>query len=513
MGVKIGDYIHLHYEHYEKYGLNTRASGIKETPNPIEIFASHHQNMINEFRKYKNNNEKVKIGLEKQLNYYFDLRKSGTKINNEMSNKQLAEIESAISQFLGDKIKNVDIDMNKLNSAFNAGNVNLSKFETEFLNKLKNANKIGRKNTSYVEKKTIENRIELLHGLRDQIGTAANSSEQNILDKIKKLDDEWKNLKNQTSLSVKGNTDTVKRNINFIDDLNSIIPGLIGGPSTVHGEYAEAMVVIMNYLATKGAIASSNELLKALETGVRGQDRSAKALDLSLFDESFVDVKMFNNSQMKTQDGVTFRTTETQDKVDVILEFDNLDIPASVKNYNMANVNTDVHLLSGRSVLMLVQQYPLFLNHYLNVVAEHEDKEANGSLLKNAHETMKLTILLKALAGGVFARDGKTKEFGNTKQAQFFIVNDNSGASNDGYGLFSVYFISDILDEVAKDLSMLKTGDYDNMEQLKNKMYFGDIEHDISYADAYIRISNLLMQLHKMKLDVSVNKKVFSNLK
>ena len=155
----------------------------------------------------------------------------------------------------------------------------------------------------------------------------------------------------------------------------------------------------------------------------------------------------------------------------------------------------DVHLLSGRSVLALVQDYEIFLNHYLNVVSNHPDKEPNTIDLTQAHEAMKLTILLKALEGGVFSNKGYTDK------AELFIINDNS------QGKFKVYYIFDILDEVSKKLEYLKTGEYDEVTKLNND-WIG-VEKEPNMSDAKVRISNLLKQLHEMPLEVSVSKQIF----
>ena len=109
---------------------------------------------------------------------------------------------------------------------------------------------------------------------------------------------------------------------------------------------------------------------------------------------------------------------------------------------------------------------------------------------------MKLTILLKALQGGLSSNKGLTSK------ADVFIINDSSK------GGFSVYFIDEILDRVAQNLNLLETGDYDSLNRLDNG-YIGTKPED---ASARMRISKLLAQLHAMKLDVSIDKSVFSGL-
>ena len=153
----------------------------------------------------------------------------------------------------------------------------------------------------------------------------------------------------------------------------------------------------------------------------------------------------------------------------------------------MGNPSTDIHLLSGRSVLALVQEYENFVNHYLNISAEHDDSEPPGGLLNAASVAMKLTVLLKALVGGVAGRT-KNGQIGMSQQADLFIINDNS------VGRFRVYLIDDILNAVQRNIDLLKTGVLDKTSKLSNS-YVGS-RSDMNMGDARIRISNLLAQLH-----------------
>ena len=271
----------------------------------------------------------------------------------------------------------------------------------------------------------------------------------------------------------------------------------------MHGEYAEAVVVATNYLVNASAKKGINDILRVLENRVKGQQRSAKGLSYVNFDSDLVDFNQIIGDKTSYTDayGNKFNTTITQDKVDVEIEVNGLQVPASLKNINL-KANFDIHLLEGRSVLALVQDYSTFVNHYLNIAAEHGDEPSGYSkILDLANKTMKLTILVKALEGGVFGRS-KSGEIGRSQRADLFIINDNS------IGRFRVFLIDDILTAIEQNLSLLKTGEFDTYGRLQNN-YIGSFnEPDIN--DARIRISNLLAQLHSMELSVSIDKKVFS---
>ena len=167
-------------------------------------------------------------------------------------------------------------------------------------------------------------------------------------------------------------------------------------------------------------------------------------------------------------------------------------------------------LLNGRSLLGLVQEYPHFVNHFLNIVPERTgSNEAEGSrpdeaLVKKAKEAMKLTILLKALVGGVYGI-GRSGEVGKSASADFFVVNDSSAQNPK----FRVFQMGTIVNNVKKDINnLLVTGDYDTYT-FKNQ-WTGD--EKLSGVSANKRIANLLMQMHQIGLSVSINKAVL-NLK
>ena len=128
---------------------------------------------------------------------------------------------------------------------------------------------------------------------------------------------------------------------------------------------------------------------------------------------------------------------------------------------------------------------------------------------------MKLTILLKALQGAVFAKD-RNGQIGNTAAADVFIVNDTS------VGKYKVYSINEILDAIGIDdfletgkfnkigsnIDLLKTGDFDEMSRLSNDPV--DLNEGLNMADARVRISNLLAHLHSMSLQVSIDRQIFT---
>ena len=523
----IGNYIHLNYENYLRYGLNTVESGKEHSVTESDIQKIFEEQTEAAYQSFKRRKQRAVYNvkdIEKQLNFYYTAQRGnnmiGEKIETDISSEDLKYMHEEIHQFLGPKMNKVSIDYNKLSSSliqgdFNAGVLEAKgKYQEDLLSQLKNiGGELGK--SGFANRESVEKRVNLLIKIRERLAQEDPANSKVLRRNLKALETEWNALKKLLDGYKKNSHKRLdlskSRYSQFVNNLNEILSSFLTGSSTLHGEYAEAVVVGMNYLANAKAIQGTGEILsglpQALRQGVKGQSRSASGLLGVNFSSDFVDLKqvvdnsVYDSVKMTDSAGNVFSTKITQDKVDVEILIDGLKVPASVKNYNMANVKTDIHLLSGRSVLALVQEYDDFLNHYLNIVAEHSQKEPAAQLLDKAAIAMKLTVLLKALSGAVISRS-KDGSIGFSPQADLFIVNDNS------VGKFRVYLIEEILDAVQKNIEWLKTGDLDNVQKLKND-YIGT-KGQLNMGDAKVRISNLLAQLHQMELQVSISKAALS---
>lgn len=430
-------------------------------------------------------------------------------------------MHDAIHEEIGKKLDRVSIDYNTLSSALITGDFNAAVLEAkngyseDLMSQLKDfAKKTDLGQSGKANRKNVEDRIKLLIKVRERLAAEDPTNSKALRKRLKSLETEWNALVKLLDNYKKGSHNRLdlskKRYARFVNELNEVISSFLSGSTTLHGEYAEAVIVATNYLANAKALQVTGDILgglpNALKQGVKGRNASATGLLSVNFDSDFVDLKqvvagtVYDNKNSMDSEGNVFSTKITQDKVDVEIIVNGMKVPASVKNYNMGNPKTDIHLLSGRSVLALVQEYDNFVNHYLNVVAEHDDKEPSKNLLDSASEAMKLTVFLKALAGGIASRT-KSGEIGFSQQADLFIINDNS------VGRFRVYLIDEILDAVQRRVDLLKTGALDSMNKLSND-YVGSLDN-LNMGDAKVRISNLLAQLHQMELQVSIGKEVF----
>lgn len=210
----------------------------------------------------------------------------------------------------------------------------------------------------------------------------------------------------------------------------------------------------------------------------------------------------------------------TQDKVDIRLSFsDPEDNYMSVKNYNLEKANT-IKLLSGANIIYYLQEYPEFINHYLNITAQHfsPDKEKrkrkNDTIYANnlapindvqmAHATMILSVALKAIAGGVLTQS-QQGSIGLSQEAPIFLVNDSSS------GGYRVYFVDDLIEQINENISLIKLVGFDINKRWKTSFIQETKNKNGStnnYSNAYKRILELLLHLQNQKLNMSISKDV-----
>lgn len=507
---KIGNYVHLYYKNYLKYSLNTPESEKEETPNIQKIFEEQ-TNLIYKNSKIKKENIKVQE-LEDLLNFYFNPNKN-TKLTPEEENikKYSPYLIDAVKKSLGKAGNKIEVTQELAAKAITGdygdilkqADYNFIKYYKKELNE-----------RDWVYKSSMTRLIKELLGLREKIVSNQINNAEGLLEKLNKLNEEWTKIKTEN----KGKWIQVKNSENnktFFDELNNLLGELsLANVTQAGGMIGELGVVGITALANIQTGKEVNNIVQYLEEEmskrIKGQDRSKKGLKLENFDiEHYVNLDQVVSGTSYIKDGKTgnyFTTKFTQDKVDIEVEFGGEKILGSVKNYNLANTKfEDIHLLSGRSVLALVQEYGDFVNHFLNIAAEHEDNEntEHGEFLNDAIVIMKLTILLKALQGAVFAKD-RNGQIGNTATVDVFIINDTS------IGRYKVYSINEILNAIEDNIDLLKTGDFDKMSRLSNDPV--DLNEGLNMADARVRISNLLAQLHSMSLQVSIDRQIFTKM-
>ena len=225
--------------------------------------------------------------------------------------------------------------------------------------------------------------------------------------------------------------------------------------------------------------------------------------------------------------------TASQGKVDLLFKTRQAgDIGTSAKSSHSGAYWIQLH--SGNFLAMLVSQGMNFTNHYLNsVFAYHKHRQEEGG---NHEEDEEMTTTTLAAEGNQALRLAalRTALMGFNKKAELFIVN-----TRDQQGGVKVIRSSDVLSQFVKDNSVVKNGlsivlgdrthlTSDNVsktapsligvhntlvekqEVTTSKEFKGDKG---LYLAEQERIAKILMDVHEMTINVSLNKKTLVKTK
>lgn len=503
---KIGDYIHYNHYNYLRFGLTT------DQPNKPNIFTILDQEKKRILLEAKKQNSLSRdygkaLDIENKLNY-FTARTSLENVSWDTS-----KIEQAIGRAVENRINTL---------ATSVGGAYALGFRVDKGNL---RNKLSEKGSNRIS--SINARLVLLKAALDQSKNTikANKTIESLKTALMSLENTWKTICNDfgldlDQLSTNNNMITLNSiNSNFIKDLNALWKQFLGSNAAyIEGEVTELYAAICQDLVNNKINALTDEVINYLDKvisnsslksnkdlGLMGKERSQSVLTKQFFSVT----GKAELDQFTTFTGGEYKIkAPTQDKVDLIIKLDDLNIPASIKSHNFdaATKYNNIKLHSGRSILSLTQQYTNFMNHYLNITSESfgdpENEGNNGAMdpyIKYANQILKFIMGFKALAGGIYKISNG--EVGPNASAELFIV------KNQATQRYTVYFIEDILKRIEDNINLLNIKGINDQTTWLNQWSEGEKNHQTARS----RINNLLQQLHTFQLDISIKQELFKN--
>lgn len=284
------------------------------------------------------------------------------------------------------------------------------------------------------------------------------------------------------------------------------------------GNLFEAMLSALNYTRDGYANKVGQELSQMVLAGVAGGDRATVAYRTTRFNSDIVDNKNIpNNNKLFSRTigdfSLTANASPTQGKVDVIIQANSnsnigntIDLRISAKNVDLKLSHGWIHVVSGTSLLALLEsESDDYVNHYINIFAQHLDKTADAQLNKIRQDYTKLTnflIAMKALTGEVtrISKNGALVD----DSANVFVVNDSST------GKFHIYSMSSIkaklMEKYIRSSSSELSGGRNvisikySQSRFKNDYVEGNPD-----SAKWIRVSNVLSDVHATKVSASIN--------
>lgn len=524
--MKVGDYVHYHYTNYLSYGLSVNQ---RETVNPLNVFKTQRELMKSSLPSRDQPQKlKIKQDLEKSLNFYYGLRSGNIDFNfSDAEAKALSEVIVEIALKAAKELKvKIPGELNLDNLDAQMGeSINTGEYSGEItkVRKAADFNTKGQTKTTY---QALYRRLKILLDLKNSIGASltTNTPDANFYNRVQSLENEYslfvREIQNMGSSGLstvyfdafKGEGDSARSYGQFAKEIQNLLNMAKTTTATaLKGYMAETIPIITQYvykqflagntqnlLAYLKSRAGQNQMIDLIKTNRPADDKSIKA---TLASKVLNKKTSSNNIQAQIQ-GLKINEMLTQDKVDIIVDVPNYgSLNASVKNINLKS-GFNIGILKGANLINYIQDYPQFANHYLNITSNlfRKGRQPSSSLIKDANQTLKLTIALHSLSGGLWGLSNKTAHSAfKSPQAELFIVNDSSG----NLGHYSVYFISDLLHKIAENINLLQIDEITLSKQFENK-WIGTTEgKNLTYA--YARISSILAQLRTQKLTVSIS--------
>lgn len=509
--MKIGEYIHYQYVNYKKHGLTYQGNSAPPSVNSI------YNNQKNHVLKYvkariKTDNSKA-IQLQNMLNYFF---RGGKKINLGFTDTEIAQMEKAISGVLQDKIddvyQNIDINTLGLKSGVSsyknlAGGVLTSDVPDQLRKRIVSFGAL-KPTVEHVNYASIENRLRTLQELFKSLASVG-VNHPDLENRLTVMQKQW------DSISMNKNFGSFQKQYNFISSLNDFIKEVKGSAiSKELGQVVEDAVGLLGGAMTSVMNKSVNETYDYtykiltehkgsqqqnafINSYITGDSRSAAALKSSNF------VTNTHTSQQGFTFNANSRYYNVQEKVDVSINFKDFQFDASVKNTNLQNKMGSISLQSGAGILNLIQDFPVFVNHYLNIVPDRPDSWFLGNPpmteIKIMNNAMKFTVGAMSLVGGTYRNYGKS--FGYSPMANYLIINDSSKQ-----GQFKVINMHTLLTKMVNNIDLIDAPSIDGINLI---MRWRGKDRIRSMRSSYSRIANLLLQLHQQKISVSLKNTIF----
>lgn len=461
----LGEYVHLYYKNYKKYGVTKKDPDGKGVPN-------YSMDVIN--RRIKDNTSKVKKGtltiLEKRLKANSSSKKNkATKDWKIQQQKLIDEIYS----LLYERVSNVK-GVTRLREVAAGGAWSTEK-ETGKRIQLSTsqnwASSLSHQElmTRHYQAQSIDKKIQ---SLINQINKEKQPQSEQNLQALIRLYEQYTHL-SEDSLE----NPTIERIQEAIKEKR-----YQNMANAIGGKFGEMLVAICDDTARNLA---EGQVAKFLENTLKGQQKTYIAFDKDLLitREKEGRTQFLNTS---SKDGTKYTLGSTQNKVDVQISIQDEEILASVKTsvtregFSARPDLQDINLFSTLVFLNNYESYVDFGNHWLNMHALNPDEEKRyrpGK--KKLDEIVKKEVAFEAFSSGNPLKQG-------VKSANVFVfINRETG---------NVY-VKNIQDILKNNMNQI--GGLDNISNiyLENR----------KQTRIYDRIYNILNQLHQQKISVAYN--------
>ena len=519
----IGNYIHYDYQNYKTYGLQRTAyrfinengeivyrkdrdgnsQAVATPPAAANLIAQKQEIVLaQELARIKTKYSPTTLQkITDKLNFFYGRSYDGQTISKTLKK----DMEKVMLTMLEKENKNLKIDFSNLsineNWDIETFYSNINDRQREKLNEVKRIS-LQTENLYTEVFGHILNFMSLRERLREHGGTC------NLIQSIDLLVSKWQEVR---YVFAHGGDKSIKED--FISDLKAL-SNSVNMYNTMEwkGRILEMLVGLQEYALLRGTQVGFDELLEYAQKNFSklAGEKSQKGLQKSRFSH-FIEFDKLNH---RTPHGAKRRqildefglwtVNATYNKVDFTLDLDGMKVPISLKNYNLQDT-TNIHLLSGKSWIRIVQEYETFVNHYLNIVPMRKGQKTHKTQAPSADvqpmlKAMKLTIFVKAIIG----RDVTNQ--GLTDAAELLVVNDTTPGKT---GQLKVYHIFDLYKEAFRHPELIVLNDTINDPNKISNTWVSKKREATNYSSAtHERITKMIRTMHNRRVNVQVSKLV-----
>lgn len=365
----LGDYVHLYYKNYQKYGITKNDPENKKTLNFNAIM----QNRISSIKEISSTALTL-LASRLAVNSYNNIEKDKT----EWTTRQQALIDE-VWALLYERVQMI----NNLDSALKLSSGGLQYRTTkkgEIISFMSSQNfaPSSQKILKDRRKKAFQKRNEI-QTLIDELNKNQPASEEQI-NKLVRLFEEYSHLTvGAESESVIGSIEKKMGQLKYASTIQSI-----------QGRLGEMLVAICDDKANKLGAEAVADLIQQT---VKGSNRTKISIskDLVAGNPQFLSGK---------DDSHEYYIGESQDKVDVQIKVNDEDVFASVKKYQVKSGNrpkADLQEVNLFPTMVFLNQFNDFGNHWLNLRAA---KGAPSGAASELDTIVKQEVAFQALASG-----------------------------------------------------------------------------------------------------------------
>lgn len=336
----IGDYIHLHAANYLAYGTFRRGQGenswvdsynaqMQINKSRIDALAAHNKEINEELVRLK------EIIKDESLSTENAGRQELERKWQQDANRAVQECQS----YIINQMPNTIISKSAIKK-----NIQESSDQTDYKNLMK----------------AVQVRNNIYKKI-DQINKNDNAIPQSTITQLLNLFDEFFAL-----LGMKSFRNVYKGSLSNKNTLNQLYNMLRNMQinkfqlATYNGELGEYIIASCGNIALKEAGQAINNSLTSL---IKGDEKSSFSLDESLLP------KKIQEELVRISDGQynLYRIQNTQNKVDVEIQFNDMNLGISVKNYKRRRKSKGAHLQDVNLIYQLAAAADNFGNHWLNI--------------------------------------------------------------------------------------------------------------------------------------------------